>query len=92
MPLLRGDMPSFDSATSDGWDRALHWASDGVARVRVWSLGRDGKPGGEGEDADLEVVFVGHQKHQDEYATVQPVGGTASPLEASNGSSASRSR
>ncbi len=30
----------------DGWGRELHWESDGTSRVRLWSLGRDGKPQG----------------------------------------------
>jgi hypothetical protein len=55
----------------DGWGRDLHWASDGVTKVTVWSLGRDGKLGGTGEDADLEIVFLGTQKEQHDYPRIR---------------------
>jgi hypothetical protein len=55
----------------DGWGRELNWESDGRSTVKVWSLGRDGKPGGNGEDADMEVIFVGRQKKQDDFPTIR---------------------
>jgi hypothetical protein len=65
------DIPQKDCSMKDGWHRELHWESDGVSTVRVWSLGRDGQPGGTGEDADSEVVFVGKQKHQHDHPEVR---------------------
>jgi len=41
----------------DGYGRKLKWESDGIGRVRVFSLGRDGIVGGTGDDADTEVEF-----------------------------------
>ncbi len=46
-----------DCSLVDGWGREMNWQSDGVGKVRVWSFGRDGKTGGVGNDADLEMVF-----------------------------------
>ena len=43
-------------------DRAFHWESDGQAKVRVWSLGRDGIVGGTALDADREIVFDGSKQ------------------------------
>ncbi|HMK72826.1 MAG TPA: type II secretion system protein GspG [Myxococcaceae bacterium] len=40
----------------DGWGRPYHYESDGGS-VRIWTLGRDGLPGGEGADADLVAQF-----------------------------------
>jgi Type II secretion system (T2SS), protein G len=59
-----------DCSTMDGWGREFIWVSDGKTRVKVLSLGRDGKLGGTGEDADLEVEFVGKQKQQDEFPEI----------------------
>ncbi len=39
------------SGLADPWGRAYAYESTG-ATYRVTSLGRDGQPGGEGEDAD----------------------------------------
>lgn len=44
---------------SDGWGREFNWTSDGIANVRIWSLGRDGQPGGAGDDADAELIYRG---------------------------------
>ena len=54
-----------DCTTKDAWGRELRWLSDGVSRVRVWSLGRDGKPGGTGEDADMGMEFDGSRMQGD---------------------------
>jgi len=41
----------------DPWDNPYHYEpSPDAASFRVFSLGEDGRPGGEGEDADLEIV------------------------------------
>jgi hypothetical protein len=65
------DIKDRDCSMTDGWGRELHWASNGATKVTVWSLGRDGKPGGTGEDADLEIVFVGTQKQQHDYPRIR---------------------
>ncbi len=40
----------------DGWGRPYHYESDGGS-ARIWTLGRDGLPGGSGADADVSVQF-----------------------------------
>ena len=40
----------------DGWGRPYQYESDGGS-ARIWTLGRDGVPGGTGPDADLSVQF-----------------------------------
>jgi len=44
------------SVTDDGWGRPYGYESDGGS-ARIWTLGRDGTPGGAGADADLSVQF-----------------------------------
>lgn len=63
-PTELPDEPHRDCSLTDGWGRELLWESDGTSRVKVSSLGRDGKPGGTGEDADLEIEFEGRQPEQ----------------------------
>ena len=49
-PYLRKAVPS------DPWGRAYLYASPGIANPQsydLYSLGRDGKPGGDNEDADI---------------------------------------
>jgi|GEM_PF-4592819 len=41
---------------TDGWGRPYRYESDGGS-ARIWTLGRDGVPGGAGPDADLSVQF-----------------------------------
>jgi hypothetical protein len=65
------DVKGRDCSMKDGWGRELHWVSDGASRVTVRSFGRDGKPGGTGEDADLEIVFVGIQNEQHEFIKIR---------------------
>ena len=74
VPAEPADLPdekNRDCSMTDGWGRELHWDSDGKSKVKAWSLGRDGKPGGTGEDADLEVEFVGKQEKQDDLPTLK---------------------
>jgi len=54
LPQLKGR----EISTKDGWRREFGWYSDGERTVKVWSFGRDGKPGGVGDDADLQMTFV----------------------------------
>jgi hypothetical protein len=44
------------SIGEDGWGRPYRYESDGGS-ARIWTLGRDGLPGGSGADADLSVQF-----------------------------------
>jgi general secretion pathway protein G len=44
------------SIAEDGWGRPYLYESDGGS-ARIWTLGRDGAPGGAGADADLTVQF-----------------------------------
>lgn len=44
------------SVGEDGWGRPYRYESDGGS-ARIWTLGRDGAPGGSGPDADLTVQF-----------------------------------
>ena len=62
------DMP--DCSMRDGWGREFHWKSDGKRTVSVWSLGRDGKKGGSGEDEDMVITFEGKRKQQDDLPTI----------------------
>ena len=74
VPAKPADLPdekNRDCSMTDGWGRELHWNSDGKSMVKMWSLGRDGKPGGTGEDADMEVEFVGRQKGQHDFSTIK---------------------
>jgi hypothetical protein len=64
------DLPGRDCEMRDGWGREFHWKSDGKRTVWVWSLGRDGKPGGSGEDADLVITFEGKRKGQEDSAVI----------------------
>ncbi len=41
---------------NDGWGRPYRYESDGGS-ARIWTLGRDGAPGGSGPDADISVQF-----------------------------------
>lgn len=49
-----------DSSTKDAWGRELGYSytkESTIIIVTLWSLGKDGKLGGEGEEADLVEVF-----------------------------------
>jgi general secretion pathway protein G len=50
--------------TNDGWRHPIHFkpydASLGYGSIT--SYGRDGRPGGDGDDADLEVRFEANQR------------------------------
>lgn len=52
------------AASRDAWGRPLVYTvveSEGTPDWRLESLGRDGRPGGEGEDADLRLQAGDHQ-------------------------------
>jgi hypothetical protein len=74
VPMVPAELPDVrnrDCSMKDGWGRELRWESDGKSKVKVWSLGADGKPGGTGEDADMEVTFIGRQKRQEDLPTIR---------------------
>ena len=53
LPPLEG---SRDSRLTDAWDRPIRYTRDG-STVTLLSLGKDGRPGGSGADADVQLTF-----------------------------------
>jgi hypothetical protein len=53
LPFIDG----YHNDTVDGWRRPIDWKADGD-KVTFISLGRNGKSGGVGEDADMVGVFL----------------------------------
>lgn len=49
LPIRNG----YANRTTDGWGRTLVYDVDDEGIISLESLGRDGKPGGEGDDADI---------------------------------------
>lgn len=49
LPIRQG----YVNRTTDGWGRNLIYDVDNEGIISLISLGRDGKPGGEGDDADI---------------------------------------
>jgi hypothetical protein len=49
-------MNGYDNGVVDGWGRPILWHIDGE-KVTMTSYGRDGIPGGTGEDVDMIGVF-----------------------------------
>ena len=60
LPAVLSDLPKLqanrNSELTDGWGRLLRYTVTGQT-VTLLSLGEDGRPGGDGEDADIEVTF-----------------------------------
>jgi hypothetical protein len=52
LPILEG----YTNEVTDGWGRPILWQVEGT-KVTLTSYGRDGVPGGSGEDADMVGVF-----------------------------------
>jgi hypothetical protein len=52
LPRIEG----FANEVTDGWGRLIRFRVEGND-VTLTSYGRDGKPGGDGEDADMVAVF-----------------------------------
>jgi hypothetical protein len=48
--------------TTDGWGRPLQYHVDGDGVITLASLGRDGKPGGSGADADISESYYSRRK------------------------------
>lgn len=60
-PFLPSARDRADRRVVDGWGRPLHYETDAEG-FRLWSFGRDDRPGGEGLDTDLdgtESFFLG---------------------------------
>ena len=51
-------IPGYDAQIEDAWGRTLHYKIDADGNVVLASYGRDGKPGGEGDDRDMIGVFA----------------------------------
>lgn len=67
VPTTIDELPeqkNLDCSTKDGWGHEFYWKSDGISRVEVWSLGRDGTLGGTNEDADVKIVFEAIKKDE----------------------------
>ncbi len=59
------DQPNRNCEMTDGWGRELHWVFDGEDRLEIYSLGRDGIPGGNDLDSDMLIVFDGKGNPQE---------------------------
>jgi len=60
LPKTPADLPprpGADDNVQDGWGRDLTWTVSPAGIVTLHSLGRDGRPGGTGEDADITRSF-----------------------------------
>ena len=52
LPVVKGD----PSHATDGWGHAMTYRHESDGNVVVQSLGRDGAPGGVGDDADQQII------------------------------------
>lgn len=60
VPLSLDALPRrkrYANQTTDGWYRPLQYRVTPDDVITITSLGRDGKPGGTGEDADISVSY-----------------------------------
>lgn len=61
LPSSLSDLPPLeknrDSSVADGWGRPIQYTAKDMT-VTLLSLGKDGQPGGTGEDADIQVTFT----------------------------------
>jgi hypothetical protein len=53
-------MPGYDNSVDDEWGRPITYEVSPSGVVTLTSLGRDGKVGGSGEDADMIATFPSH--------------------------------
>ena len=65
LPILKG----FGNDTEDGWGNDIIYVVNGT-EVTLTSLGRDGKIGGEGEDADIIEKFDAFKNLDDPFCSV----------------------
>jgi general secretion pathway protein G len=53
-PVPSGWMQTLDTLPKDPWGHPYQYANPGQhGEIDVWSLGADGQPGGQGNDADI---------------------------------------
>ena len=60
IPLSLSILPQragYDDSATDGWGRPLIYTVTKEGLLTLTSLGKNGKPGGMGEDADISVSF-----------------------------------
>jgi len=53
----------YANRTTDGWNRPLLFETRADGILTLKSFGKDGKPGGKGEDADISTSY--QAKHED---------------------------
>ena len=56
-------MPGYDNSVSDEWGRVIKYEVSPSGDVTLTSLGRDGKVGGSGKDADMVISFLWTPSH-----------------------------
>jgi hypothetical protein len=56
-------MPGYDNSIKDAWGWPLRYQINDNGTITLISLGRDGMPGGVGEDADVVLSFPTHDVH-----------------------------
>jgi len=59
-PASLDELPKRDgyaNRTTDGWHRPLLYRIEEENFITLFSLGKDGKPGGTGEDADIQRTY-----------------------------------
>jgi hypothetical protein len=60
LPYALSDLPimtGYDNSVSDEWGRLIAYKVSSSGSVTLTSLGRDGKIGGSGKDADMVATF-----------------------------------
>jgi hypothetical protein len=58
------DRPDESNESTDAWGRELSWAQIDEKTIRISSFGKDGKPGGAGDDADRHADVVVDQQRK----------------------------
>lgn len=58
--LATPTLPRYDNSIHDYWRRPLGYQGNNNGTVTLISLGKDGRPGGGGEDADIVLSFPSH--------------------------------
>jgi hypothetical protein len=62
-PSLAALPPAGMNMTNDAWGRPIQYRINTNSTITLLSFGRDGKPGGQGEDADIAQTY--RLKHRD---------------------------
>lgn len=74
LPSATSELPSRpnkskgSNRTTDGWGREIVWSQPDERTIRLSSLGKDGKPGGTGEDEDWQVDVVVDEENESDDA------------------------